>query len=336
MKYLGIFLLVLLVLFACKKIQTNISEPFIFENPTGFPAPVYTFENNALTYNRFSLGRDLFYTTDLSSDGTISCASCHDQAHAFGDHNVAFSAGVNGSLGTRNSPVIFNMAWQPHFMWDGGVNHLEIFSLAPITNPLEMNETMENVIQKLNASDEWKEKFKKAYNIDVITDQAMFRALTQFMAMIVSDDSKYDKVRRGETAFTPIEQSGYELFQAKCASCHQEPLLTDYSFRNNGLTNVFTDLGRETITQDANDRGKFKVPTLRNVEITYPYMHDGSLYLLEDVLDHYSEGVVDSPTLDPQLAGGIPLTESEKNSIIQFLKTLTDNTMMSKAMYSEP
>lgn len=335
MKYLGVVLLVVLVLFACKKIQTNTSEPFIFENPEGFPEPVYTFENNALTYNRFSLGRDLFYSTDLSSDGTISCASCHDQAHAFGDHNVAFSAGVNGSVGTRNSPVIFNMAWQPHFMWDGGVNHLEIFSLAPITNPLEMNETMENVIQKLNASDEWKEKFKKAYNIDIITDQAMFRALTQFMAMIVSDDTKYDKVRRGEEAFSAIEQSGYELFQAKCASCHQEPLLTDYSFRNNGLTNVFADLGRETITQDPNDRGKFKVPTLRNIEITYPYMHDGSLYSLEDVLDHYSEGVVSSPTLDEQLASGIPLTESEKNSIIQFLKTLTDYTMMNKTLYSE-
>jgi len=198
-----------------------------------------------------------------------------------------------------------------------------------------MNETMENVIQKLNDSEQWKAKFKKAYNIDVVTDQAMFRALTQFMTMIVSDDAKYDKVRRGETAFSAIEQTGYELFQAKCASCHQEPLLTDYSFRNNGLTNVFTDLGRETITQHPNDRGKFKVPTLRNIEITYPYMHDGSLYSLQDVLDHYSEGVVSSSTLDPSLAGGIPMTQAEKYAIIQFLKTLTDYTMLGKTMYSE-
>ena len=328
-------LLVMLVLFACKKIQSNGGEPFVFENPIGFPEPVYTFTNNPLSYNRFGLGRDLFYSKELSSDGSISCGSCHDQAHAFADHNAAFSAGVNGTLGTRSSPVIFNLAWQPHFMWDGGVNHLEIFSFAPITNPLEMNETMENVIQKLNDSEQWKSKFKKAYGIDVITDQAMFRAIAQYLAMIVSDDTKYDKVRRGETTFTVTEQAGYELFQSKCASCHQEPLLTDYTFRNNGLTNVFSDLGRETITQDPNDRGKFKVPTLRNVEITYPYMHDGSLYSLEDVLDHYSEGVVNSATLDPQLTGGIPLTQDEKSSIIQFLKTLTDYTMMGNTLYSE-
>jgi len=328
---------ILIFIGACKKSDSlgSISS-MKFEKPENFPDPVYAFTDNFLTENRFNLGRDLFYSKELSFDETISCATCHDQIHGFADHGVAFSAGVDGALGTRNSPTIVNMAWHTNFLWDGGVNHLDIFPLAPITNVAEMKETIPGVLAKLNASDEWKLKFKKAYNIDEITDQAMFRAMGQFMAMMVSNSTKYDKVLRNEATFTTSEAQGYALFQSKCTSCHAEPLLTDISFRNNGLDNTFTDLGREHITGEITDRGKFKVPTLRNVAQTYPYMHDGRFFSLAQVLDHYSEGIVQSPTLDSSLSGGIPLTAAEKTDIISFLNTLTDYKLMNDQRFSEP
>lgn len=322
---------------ACKKSDSTISGiALTFEKPENFPDPVYTFANNGLTNYRFNLGRDLFYAKELSLDNSISCASCHDQVHGFADHGVAFSAGVGGTLGTRNSPTLLNLAWQTNFMWDGGVNHLDIFPLAPITNVLEMKETIPGVLAKLNASADWKLKFKRAYGIDEITDQAMFRALGQFMAMMVSDGTKYDQVLRGEATFSPTEAAGYALFQANCTSCHKEPLLTDNSYRNNGLDDTFDDLGRELITLDPTDRGKFKVPTLRNVAITYPYMHDGRFYSLAQVLDHYSEGIHQSATLDPLLSNGISLTESEKAAMIAFLNTLNDYKLMNDHRFSEP
>jgi len=330
------FGLLILLVFSCKKDEVVEITKFDFEAPSYFPASNYSFANNEVRRARFELGRELFYSKDLSSDNTISCASCHAQVHGFSDHNVALSTGVSGQLGTRNSPPIFNMAWQPHFMWDGGVNHLEIFSLAPITNPVEMNLPMNVLIDKLNASENWKQKFKTAYNVNEVNDQVLFKALAQFMALIISDNAKYDAVRRGESQFTTTEAQGFALFQQNCASCHTEPLFTDYSFRNNGIDSQFADEGRERITLDANDLGKFKVPTLRNIALTYPYMHDGRFFSLEQVLDHYSSGIQNSNTLDPSLVGGINLTSNEKQSIIAFLKTLTDYKMINNPLFSEP
>jgi cytochrome c peroxidase len=218
-------------------------------------------------------------------------------------------------------------------MWDGGVNHIEVFSVAPITNPLEMNETMSNVISKLNNSSEYKNLFKIAYGIDNITDQAMLRALTMYMSMMVSCNSKYDKVRQGKVSFSTDEADGYELFKQKCASCHSEPLFTNYQFVNNGLDSIFSDLGRGEITFNANDNGKFKVPSLRNVELTYPYMHDGRFWSLNDVLDHYDHGIKSSSTLAPSLQNGIPLTVNEKTKLIAFLKTLTDYDLLGNSLF---
>ncbi len=341
-KYISIqFLLtctIACLLFACKKKEDDIVpvDSWGFQKPAYFPEPVYKFENNEQTKLRFELGRDLFYDPILSLDNTISCAHCHSQTHAFADHNGAFSAGVGGTLGTRNSPSITNLAWYPSFMWDGGVNHIEVFSVAPITNPLEMKETIANVVVKLNNNPAYKTKFKAAYGVDEVTDQKMLQALAQYMAMVISADSKYDKYRLGKATLTADETAGLSLFQAKCASCHTEPLFTDFSFRNNGIDATFTDLGRGQITQNAADNGKFKVPSLRNVELTYPYMHDGRFFTLDQVMNHYSSGIQQSATLDASLAAGIPLTQEEKQQIIKFLKTLTDYTLMADPSLSEP
>lgn len=320
----GVFMML-----SCRKDVIENITPFEFRAPDYFPALQYGFTNNEVTEERFELGKRLFFDGLLSSDNTISCESCHAQVHAFTDHNVALSSGVEGRLGKRNSPSIANLAWSPSFMWDGGVNHIEIFSLAPITDSTEMNETMQNVIDKLNADPTYVQQFKGAYGVDAIDDQAMFRALTIYMMMIVSDQSKYDKWIRGETQLTAQESTGKMLFEQKCSSCHSGALQTDYSFRNNGLDSEFTDLGRGRITQNESDYGKFKVPSLRNVMLTYPYMHDGRFFNIRNVLDHYDEGIQQSSTLDPQLANGIPMTEEEKDAIIAFLETLTDYKLLS-------
>lgn len=322
-------------LLSCKKDVIENITPFEFKSPSYFPLIRYSFSNNEVTMERFNLGKRLFFDGILSSDNTISCASCHAQTHAFADLNVALSSGIEGRLGSRNSPSIVNLAWSPSFMWDGGVNHIEIFSLAPITDSTEMNETMHNVIDKLNAIPSYVEQFQKAYDVDVIDDQAMFRALTIYMMMIVSDQSKYDKWARGETTLTMQESAGKTLFDQKCSTCHSGALQTDYSFRNNGLDAEFTDLGRGRITQNESDYGKFKVPSLRNVMITYPYMHDGRFFNIRNVLDHYDEGIQQSGTLDPLISNGIPMTEEEKDAIIAFLETLTDYKLLSNKVLSQ-
>lgn len=326
MKY-SYLIIAVLFLYACNKNKQK--DTFELSYPDYFPTPVYNFENNELTKEKFELGRKLFYDGILSSDNSISCGTCHSQVHGFADHNVNFSSGVNNQKGTRNSPAITNMIWSPSFMWDGGVNHIEVFSVAPITNPVEMNETMENVINKLNASASYRSAFKKAYGTETITDQLMLRALTSYMAMLVSADSKYDQFRQGKVSLTVQELQGMQLFEQKCASCHTAPLYTNHSYQNNGIDSVFSDLGRGRITLDEADNGKFKVPSLRNVELTYPYMHDGRFWTLEQVLEHYNSGIKHSATLAPELANGLTMTADEKKKIIAFLKTLTDYTIIS-------
>jgi cytochrome c peroxidase len=308
-----------LALFSCKKGKVTIDE-FKLEYPSYFPEPHYNFANNELTKERFELGKKLFFDPLLSIDNTISCGSCHAQTHAFADHNVSFSTGVNGAIGTRNSPSIANMIWQKSFLWDGGVNHIEMFSIAPIINPVEMNETIPGILEKLNNSTYYRNAFKETYGVDEVNDQVLFRSLTLFMAMIVSADSKYDKWRQGKVNLSSTEKAGLDLFRQHCASCHTEPLFTDHTFRNNGLDSEFTDKGRALITLESSDEGKFKVPSLRNVELTYPYMHDGRFWSLEQVMDHYSSGIHASPTLDPLLTNGITLNADEKSEVDRFSK----------------
>lgn len=324
------------LMISCKKTVIETENSWGFYQPENFPSAVYTFENNAQTYKRFELGRALFYDNILSSDSSVSCATCHAQTHAFSAHNTAVSEGVGGQFGTRNSPGIFNMAWSSSFMWDGRINHLDVMPIDPITNPLEMNETMSNVVSKLQTSDKYKALFKNAYGTETVTEQLILKSLSQFMVMIISDNSKYDQMKRGAVSFSESEQQGYLLFQAKCVQCHSGDLFTDQSFRNNGLDATFTDQGRFSVTNNPMDLGKFKVPSLRNVELTYPYMHDGRFFTLSQVLNHYSQGITPSSTLDENLAGGIPLTATEKTQLISFLKTLTDYSLLGNAHLKEP
>ena len=338
MKKLFSILLISSITFSCSvdpEIKPVITEDEIKEVvPEGWPTPVYNFSNNPLTLDGFTLGRYLFYDPILSSDNTISCGSCHQQFAAFANSGHDVSHGVNGLLGTRNTPAIQNVNWLPAFMHDGGINHIEVMPLGPITNPVEMNETMANVVAKLSASGKYKQLFTKAYGDDMVNSQRIFRAIAQFMGTMYSYNSKYDKVKSGDESFTAQEQAGYSLFVQKCASCHKEPLFSDYDYRNNGLV-AYLDSGRAHITGNAADRYKFKTPSLRNIEKTAPYMHDGRFYTLDQCLNHYVSGIVNSPTLDPTLVGGISLSTQDKNDIIAFLKTLTDTKFLTDPRYSE-
>lgn len=321
---------------SCKKGVVQPYQTANFQTPSHFPEPHYKFENNTFSYLRFDLGRDLFYDPILSLDSTVSCAKCHSQTHAFADHNTNLSAGVNGTLGKRNSPALSNLAWYPNFMWDGGINHIETFSYAPITNPLEMKESMAHVVEKLNNSQYYRDKFEVAYGSPLITDQHVLKALAQFMALMISAESKYDFYLQGKATFTDSEENGLTLFRAKCSSCHTEPLTSNFGFANNGLDSDFSnDLGRGLVTQDPNDNGKFRIPSLRNVALTYPYMHDGRFFTLNQVLNHYSTGIVQSTTLDPSLSTGFNFTSQEKADLISFLNTLTDNNYLSNKILSE-
>jgi cytochrome c peroxidase len=309
--------------------------------PSNFPKPVYDLENNPITEKGFALGKKLFYDGDLSSNGIVSCGFCHQQSSAFTHHGHDVSHGVNDRLGRRNSLAIANVIWQKTFFWDGGVNHLEYVPLNALENKVEMDETLENVLRKLNQSPAYKAEFKEAFQVSEIKSTEFLKALSQFMATLVSANSRYDRYVRGEgEVLTTEELAGLSLFKEKCSTCHATDLFTDGSYRNNGITTDFRfDKGREEITLQAEDRGKFKVPSLRNVEYSDPYMHDGSISTLEEILDHYENGVKDTPTLDPVLKingnPGLTLTAEDKKNIIAFLKTLTDHEFINDKQLSE-
>ncbi len=325
---------------ACRKRdgEQRPATPVQFVVPEGFPAPAYDFAANPLTEEGIELGRQLFYDGILSKDGNFPCASCHQQFAAFATFDHDLSHGFDNAFTIRNAPGLFNLAWQASFHHDGGINNLEVQPLAPLTAPNEMAETVENVVNKLKAEAKYQKLFKAAFGDETINSQRMLKALTQFSLTLVSADSKYDKVKRGQAQFTIYEQRGYTLFKAQCASCHTEPLFTDGSFRNNGLSinTYLNDAGRMGITQKAEDYLKFKVPSLRNVQLTFPYMHDGRFYTLERVLEHYHSGIQQSPTLDPGLKGGIPLSRSDVVDLVAFLHTLTDSAFIKNPRFSQP
>ncbi len=321
------------ILFLCTTCYAfkNIADK-LFIVPKNFPAPVYDFANNKLSNDKIALGKMLFNDPILSKDNTISCSSCHLSYTAFAHTDHALSHGIDNRIGTRNSLALINLAWSKNFMWDGAIHHLDVQALAPITNHLEMDETIENIVSKLQSSSKYRTLFYKAFNDSVITGEHTLKAISQFLVTLVSANSKYDKVMRNEKgfAFTEYEAKGYELFKTNCASCHKEPLFTNNEFENNGLKldTTLNDIGRMKITNDANDSLKFKVPTLRNCEVTYPYMHDGRFSNLQMVLFHYSEDIYSSATLSPQLKTKMQLSEQDKNCLIAFLKTLTDEEFL--------
>ncbi len=311
--------------------------PIYFQIPKGWPKPNYDFSKNPLTEEGFQLGRQLFYDPILSKDSTISCASCHLQATGFTHVDHSLSHGIDGKIGTRNSMTMMNLAWSKSFMWDGGVNHLDVQALNPITSSVEMNETLKNVVLKLQNSEQYKSLFTAAFGDNAITGQRILKALSQFELMLVSSNSKYDKVMRKEAVFTNQEQNGYKLFKTNCASCHNEPLFTSEKFERNGLQldTTLNDIGRQRITEKSEDYLKFKVPTLRNIQFTNPYMHDGRFKKLSEVIKHYNS-LGNDKKVSKQLKKSMNLTDNERVDLVAFLLTLTDNEFLFDKRFDYP
>ncbi|MBD2715407.1 hypothetical protein KBK19_10200 [Microvirga sp. STR05] len=342
----GWLLLALLVAGGCRPdadVRPNEEVPGT-SMPGNFPVPVYGIDKNPPTRAAFELGRTLFYDPRLSRTGAVSCGSCHQQFVAFAHAGHQFSHGVDNRLGMRNAPALQNLRWKPNFFWDGGPSNIETMPLAPITNPVEMDETLDNVVRKLNADDDYKRRFAAVFGGSGPIDSYQFlRALAQFTAALTSADSRYDHYVRHEAGGTlsQSELRGLTILRQKCGSCHAGELFTDESFRNNGLDRSFPlDSGRAHITQRSIDVGRFKVPSLRNVALTGPYMHDGRFQTLTEVLDHYDHGMVESGTLDPQFRQpgartGISITTQDRQDLLAFLTTLTDEEFLRNPELSE-
>ncbi len=294
-----------------------------------FPIPPLP-RDNPLLEERVALGERLFNDTAFSRDGTLSCTSCHTRANAFTDPR-RFSIGVEDRIGTRNGMPLFNLAWKTSFFWDGRAPSLRAQALMPVQDHLEMDEKLENVVAKLEKTS--KEQFARAFDSAEITPERIGLAIENYLLTLTSYDSKFDRSMQGK------EQRGFELFMteyeprmgqrgADCFHCHGGPLFTDHQFHNNGLSPVESDTGRHRVTQNDRDLYKFSTPSLRNIALTAPYMHDGRFQTLEEVIAHYDHNLRRTDTLDPNLAKhpptGIRLSASDKAALVAFLKTLTD------------
>jgi cytochrome c peroxidase len=344
MKWRLLFILSLLILtgslliHGCNKNTKDIpgKTALSFFIPNGFPQPVYDFSNNPLTEEGFQLGRNLFYDGILSIDGNHSCASCHHQVAVFGTYDHDLSHGYNDQHTNRNAPGLFNLAWKKEFHADGEFKTLESECLDPIQAPNEMAEDIGRVVNKLRQSTNYKHLFAEAFGSSEITVARMQKALAQFTVSMITANSKYDQVIKGTNTFNDYEQRGYILFKNNCATCHTEPLFTDLSFRNTGLkiNTHLNDFGRMEVTGKKEDSLKFHVPSLRNVSITYPYMHDGRYASLQACIEHYENKVQTGPTLDPLLSNPIRFTNNEKIDLIAFLRALTDSTLINNSRFS--
>jgi cytochrome c peroxidase len=323
---------------ACKKSDLFVGTEMEQEIPAGFPAPAYTFADNTLTEEGFQLGRKLFYDGRLSADGNFPCASCHEQRAAFGTFEHDRSHGYNNSHTLRNAPPLFNLTWQKEFHWDGGYKSLLTEAHQPLSSTTEMGGDIKGAIARLEKDDQIKKMFQETFGSSWITEDRIIKALSQFTGNIISANSKYDKVKKGEASFTAQEESGYQLFKTKCSSCHTEPMFTDYSYRNIGLPidPFLNDLGRVRVTGKSDDNLKFRVPTLRNVILTSNYMHDGRFGTVTQCIDHYRNGVQQTGTTDPLVVNRINITTIELSDISAFLKTLSDSSLLTNPRYRKP
>jgi cytochrome c peroxidase len=328
----------ILTIEACRKSDVILATPITFSTPAGWPQTQYDFANNPLTQQGFELGRKLFYDGKLSKDGNFPCASCHQQIAAFGTFDHDRSHGYNGSHTLRNAPPLQNLAWQKDFGWDSAFRKIEQQVVSHITSPTEMGETMSAVLSKLQADADYPRLFKAAFGDEAITEDRLVKALAQFVVMLVSNNSKYDKMQRGETTFNLAEQLGYDIFKNKCGVCHKEPLFNDLSFRNIGIPvdPFLNDYGLMRVSNKRADSLKFKMPSLRNVQLTYPYGHDGRFFVIDNVLEHYRSSVVNGPTTDPLVANKIPLSNFEIGQLKAFLYTLTDSSFITDPRFAKP
>jgi len=304
-------------------------QPFPFKMSATFPPPGLPLDNPLLK-SRVDLGRRIFSDTRISRDGSISCASCHLHGRAFTD-GLAKSVGIDGRAGTRNSMPLFNLAWKDQFFWDGRAGSLRAQVTMPIESHLELDESLDNVVAKLSAEVPYRLAFKKAFDSPEVTQEKIALALESFLLTLTSYDSKFDRAMAGKAELSREEKRGLELFMteyeprsrqfgADCFHCHGGALFSDHDFHNNGLKPLAEDKGI--------GGGRFSTPSLRNVALTAPYMHDGRFSTLEEVIAHYNSGLHRSDDLDPNLAkhpeGGLGLTKSDEAALVAFLKSLTD------------
>ena len=356
MKYVFILFLILVGVLSCAKDHVEYTPtPYAVPIPTHFPDMIVP-ENNPMTVEGVELGKHLFYEKLLSGDNSMSCATCHAPAAAFSDTNQ-YSKGIDGIQGTRNSMALINLGWQSFFFWDGGAKTLEEQILQPVPNPIEMHQSWKDAVSKLNAQVTYRNLFFKAFGEEGIDSLKVSKAIAQFLRTMISGESKFDVMYKQENnmslnpyekqilaTVSPEEWAGYDLFKslngADCFHCHNGPLMQVKKFSNNGLDATFTDLGRGLITGDPNDNGKFKVPTLRNIALSAPYMHDGRFKTLDEVIEHYSTGIHQSPTIDPLIEfafqGGVQLDSQEKDLLKKFLLTMTDYKFVNNPEFKDP
>ncbi|MEL6864527.1 MAG: cytochrome c peroxidase [Bacteroidota bacterium] len=317
-------------------------QPYAIPEPVDFPLLI-TPEDNPTTVDGVRLGQFLFYDPILSATNTMSCSSCHLPNLAFTD-GKAVSTGIDGIAGTRSSMSLLNAAYyNKGLFWDGRSNTLEEQALLPVIDPIELHDTWPNVENKFREHSDYPTMFRKAFGISdksEITKDLAVKALAQFERILISGNSRFDRFLRGEANFTPAERRGYDMFfdisgnvpDAECSHCHGGPLLTTNDYFNNGLDGVdnledFEDLGYGPVTGDYFDNGRFRAPTLRNIVLTAPYMHDGRFETLEEVIDHYNSGGHYAQNIDP-LIRKLELTEEDKDQLLKFLHTLTDTSYM--------
>jgi len=333
-------------------------EQYVFNVPAGFPN-LPTAVVMGTTTAGVDLGRHLFYDPLLSADFSMSCSSCHLPEGSFTD-NMAVSTGIDGIAGTRSSMSLLNLAWNTDggFFWDGRSQTMEAQALLPVEDPIEMHNTWPEVISRLKADEDYPRRFREAFGIEdrtEITKELAADALAQFQKTLISSGrSKFDRIRNGEQGafWTDDELMGFEMFfdtipdismQAECGHCHGGPLFTSNEYFNNGLQPAatledFKDKGQGAVTGDPFDNGKFRAPTLRNISFSAPYMHDGSLETLEEVLDHYFSGGHLSPNIDGLMNDLRPreFSEDQKRQLIAFLKTLDDPKFMENPAFQNP
>jgi cytochrome c peroxidase len=324
MRTKSILLFVIVILLTLGFTQKS-PTPIYFEVPKGWPKPTYDFKKNPITEEGVKLGRYLYYETLLSKNNQISCENCHFWGSVFSNRDHHQSHGDKNKMGIRNSISLMNLAWSKSFMWDGSHTKLETMAKNPITNPLEMNENIDHIIHKLNQTELYPKLFKNAFGDETINEKNILNALGQFIVTFVSSNSKYDKVMRNEAVFNENEIKGYEIFKNKCAKCHQEPLFTNQKFMHNGLPidSSLNDIGRMKISNIKNDYLKFKVPTLRNVQYSSDYMHDGRFETIREVLEHYNS-IKKSVLIPKELKKPMNFSKDDLTNLELFLETLSD------------
>lgn len=329
----------------------EVPTPYTFPEMFFFPEMPQNSEN-PVTVEGVDLGRHLFYDPILSSDSSIACATCHRQENAFSDGGTQFSVGFGGATTQRNTPPLFNLAWYNGLFWDGRAANIEAQVFEPVRNHDEMNLDWGKAEQRVQNSPFYRQKFRAAFGDEAIDSVQIAKAIAQFERTLLSHNSTYDNAIQEKVKLSHDEYRGFVIMNDQsmgdCLHCHNtdgNPLATSLRYSNNGLDSVYAankyrDAGRGVVTGNLEDYGKFKIPSLRNIAVTAPYMHDGRFKTLEEVVEFYASGLHDGANVDPKMQhahrGGVPLTADEKRQIVAFMRALTDSTFITNPAFSNP